>query len=149
MGYAVLEIQLERFHMSFCLTLKAIQLATRYWETKMHRGFNTCPYFFIALPFSLQHKFLGEGCRACLGFRNAHLKHVVKVLYGLSTRLICVCCVIYSSVASSKRADLMGLKMEVNSYMGKTLTTSVYCLLPALRLNSCLLGMLSARWSEC
>lgn len=84
-----------------------------------------------------------------MGFRNADLKFVAKVLYGLSARFICVCCVIYTSVASSKRADLMGLEMEVNSYVGRTLTLPVYCLLPASRLNSCLWGMLSARWSDC
>lgn len=115
----------------------------------MHGAFNTRPYFFIAFPFSLQHKFLGEGCRDCLGFRNAHLKFVAEVLYGLSARFICVSCVIHTSVASSKRTNLMGFEMEVYSYVGRTLTLPVYCLLPAPRLNSCLLGMLSVRWSEC
>lgn len=72
MGYVVLE--------RFCLTLKAIHLATRHWETKMHGAFNACAYFFINFPSFLQHEFLGEGCRACSGFTDTDLKCVVKVL---------------------------------------------------------------------
>lgn len=143
--YAVLEIQLGRFHTPFCLTLKAIQLATRYWETKMHRFFNTCTYFFIQFPSFLQQKFLGEGCTACSGFSNTDLEYV-KILYGMSARFICV---VYFIPLLPHWSE--PISWDLRWKWTVRLVGPWLSLLPSSPpiLNHCLFSMFGARCSDC